>query len=173
MVVPWIWVPIPKTQVNWPSAEKKRFFSIFCCHFVKKFQMAANRTILILEPLPMAHMKAYVPNFPKHPWESRKSLKLRELCPSKVRWSRFVSLKIAVFSALFWRKSYFWPTSTKATHPMIGIFGKLCIWRFRKSGWNSIFDILWSVRFLGTGVDWILPSFLHCVLSISISIYIF
>ena len=127
--------------------------------------MAANRTILILEGLPMANLKAYVPNFPKHPWESRKSLKLRELCPSKVRWSRFVSLKIAVFSALFWRKSFFWPTSTKATHPMIGIFGKLCIWGFQKSGWNSIFDILWSVRFLGTGVDWIRPSFLHCVIS--------
>ena len=79
--------------------------------------MAANRTILILEGLPMANLKAYVPNFPKHPWESRKSLKLRELCPSKVRWSRFVSLKNAVFSALFWRKSFFWPTSTKATPP--------------------------------------------------------
>ena len=30
------------------------------------FQLAAIRTILILEPLPMAHLKAYVPNFPKH-----------------------------------------------------------------------------------------------------------
>ena len=27
--------------------------------------MAVNRSILILEPLPMAHMKTYVPNFPK------------------------------------------------------------------------------------------------------------
>ena len=32
----------------------------------KNFQLAANQTILILEPLPMAHLKAYVPNFPKH-----------------------------------------------------------------------------------------------------------
>ena len=28
MVVPWIWVPIPKTQVNWPNAKKRVF-----CHF--------------------------------------------------------------------------------------------------------------------------------------------
>ena len=38
--------------------------------------MAVNRTILILEGLPMAHMKAYVPNFPKHMRERSQSLKL-------------------------------------------------------------------------------------------------
>ena len=66
--------------------------------------MAANRTILILEGMPMAHLKAYVPNFPKHPWKRSQSLKLRELCPSKVRWSWFVSLKKAVFYGIFWEK---------------------------------------------------------------------
>ena len=30
------------------------------------FQVAANRTILILEGLPMAHLKAFVPYFQKH-----------------------------------------------------------------------------------------------------------
>ena len=128
--------------------------------------MAANRTILILEGLPMANLKAYVPNFPKHPWESRKSLKLRELCPSKARWSRFVSLKKAVFSAFFERKCYL-TAKPSINLIVLYIFRKLCIWGFRKSGWNSIFDILWSVRFLGTGVDWIRPSFLHCVLRTS------
>ena len=39
--------------------------SIFWCPFAKKFQVAANRTILIPEGLPMAHLKAYVPNFSK------------------------------------------------------------------------------------------------------------
>ena len=97
--------------------KKKAVFCIFLCSSVKKIQMAPNRTILVQEEMPTTHLKAYVPNFPKHPWESRKSLKLRELCPSKVRWSRFVSLKNAVFSALFWRKSLFWPTSTKSTPP--------------------------------------------------------
>ena len=84
MVVPWIWVPIPKTQVNWPNA-KKAFFAIFCCHFVKKFQMAANRTILILEGLPTAHLKAYVPNFPKHMRKRSQSLKFWVLALSEVR----------------------------------------------------------------------------------------
>ena len=38
--------------------------------------MAANRTILILEGLPMANLKAYVPNFPKHMRERSQSQKL-------------------------------------------------------------------------------------------------
>ena len=117
--------------------------------------MAANRTILVREEMPTAHLKAYVPNFPKQPWESRKSLKLRELCPSKVRWSRFVSLKIAVFSALFWRKSFFWPTSTKATHPMIGIFGKLCISAFCTYPNIRVFLNRQAVRILLTLPDWL------------------
>ena len=36
------------------------FFAIFHCRPQKNFQMAVNQTILILEPLPMAHLKAYV-----------------------------------------------------------------------------------------------------------------
>ena len=126
--------------------------------------MAANRTILILEGLPMANLKAYVPNFPKHPWESRKSLKLRELCPSKVRWSRFVSLKNAVFSALFWRKSFFWPTSTKATTPMIGIFGKLCISAFCTYPNIRVFLNRQAVRILLTPGDRSETLYWHCVL---------
>ena len=51
----------------------------------KKFQMAANRTILILEPLPIAHLKAYVPNFPKHMLKRSQSLKLWVLDLSEVR----------------------------------------------------------------------------------------
>ena len=154
MVVPWIWVPLTKTQEIWPNA-KKCIFLHFLCPSVKKFQMAANRTILVREEMPTAHLKAYVPNFPKHPWESRKSLKLRELCPSKVRWSRFVSLKNAVFSALFWRKSFFWPTSTKSTPPMIGIFGKLCISAFCTYPNIRVFLNRQAVRILLTLPDWL------------------
>ena len=134
------------------------------CPSVKKFQMAANRTILVREEMPTAHLKAYVPNFPKHPWESRKSLKLRELCPSKVRWSRFVSLKNAVFSALFWRKSFFWPTSTKATTHMIGIFGKLCISAFCTYPNIRVFLNRQAVRILLTLPDWLDYISWQCVL---------
>ena len=51
----------------------------------KKIQMAANRTILMLEGLPMAHLKGYVPNFPKHMRKRSQSLKLWVLALSKVR----------------------------------------------------------------------------------------
>ena len=78
----------------------------------QNFQMAINRTILILEALPMANLKAYVPNFPNHMRERSQSLKLWVLCPSKVRWSWFVSNKNSVFWAFVCRKSLFWPIST-------------------------------------------------------------
>ena len=45
---------------------KNAVFLQFSIAAPKNFQMAVNRTILILEALPMAHLKAYVPNFPKH-----------------------------------------------------------------------------------------------------------
>ena len=51
----------------------------------KKFQMAANRTILMLEGLPMAHLKAHVQNFPKHMRKRSQSLKLWVLGLSEVR----------------------------------------------------------------------------------------
>ena len=60
-------------------------FCNFSCPPRKNFQMAANRTILILEGLPMAHLKAYVPNFPKHMRKRSQSLKLWVLALSKVR----------------------------------------------------------------------------------------
>ena len=64
---------------------KNAVFCYFSCPLRKKFQMAANRTILILEGLPMAHLKAYVPNFPKHMRKRSQSLKLWVLALSKVR----------------------------------------------------------------------------------------
>ena len=77
--------------------------------------MAGNRTILVREGLPMAHLKSYIPNFPKHPWERQKSLKLMELCASKVRWFRFVSLKTQFFRHFFGENPFFDPLWPK--HP--------------------------------------------------------
>ena len=65
--------------------EKKRCFLQFSITAPKNFQMAVNRTILILEPLPMAHLKAYVPNFPKHMRKRSQSLKLWVLDLFEVR----------------------------------------------------------------------------------------
>ena len=63
--------------------------------------MAVNRTILILEPLPMAHLKVYVPNFPKDMRERSQSLKLWVLDLSEVRLSENLAPKIAVFFGIF------------------------------------------------------------------------
>ena len=45
-----------------PECKKTHFSAFFGVPLQK---VAANRTILIPEGLPMAHMKAYVPNFSK------------------------------------------------------------------------------------------------------------
>ena len=50
-------------------SKKRRFLLFFVSTPKKNFQVAANRTILILEGLPMAHLKAYVPNFQKSMWK--------------------------------------------------------------------------------------------------------
>ena len=65
--------------------SKKRRFLQFFVSAPKKFQMAANRTILMLEGLPMAHLKALVPNLLKHMRKRSQSLKLLVLALSKVR----------------------------------------------------------------------------------------
>ena len=64
---------------------KNAVFGNFSLHPQKNFQMAVNRTISILEGLPTASLKAYVPNFPKHMRERSQSLKLWVLDLSEVR----------------------------------------------------------------------------------------
>ena len=64
---------------------KNAVFLQFSIAAPKKFQMAANRTILMLEGLPMAHLKANGPNFPKHMRKRSQSLKLWVLDLSEVR----------------------------------------------------------------------------------------
>ena len=65
MVLSWKNFPIKKYRGE-GFLSKNAVYCYFSCPLRKKFQVAANRTILILEGLPMAHLKAYVPNFPKH-----------------------------------------------------------------------------------------------------------
>ena len=84
MVLSWKNFPIKKYRGEGFLA-KNAVFCYFSCPLRKKFQMAANRTILILEGLPMAHLKALVPNFPKHMRKRSQSLKLWVLALSKVR----------------------------------------------------------------------------------------
>ena len=61
--------PSQKCQGEGISANKKIPFSAISRVRPEKenIQMAAKRTILILEGLPMAHLKAFVLNFSEHP----------------------------------------------------------------------------------------------------------
>ena len=61
------------------------------------------------------------------------------------------------FFGIFWEKMLSHGQTVHFLPIVLYIFRKLCIWGFRKSGWNSIFDILWSVRFLVTGWDRYVP----------------
>ena len=117
----------------------------------------------------MAHLKAYVPNFPKHMWKRSQCRKLWVLALSEVGWSRIVGPKNAVFSAFFERKCSLTAKPSIFDPIVLHIFRKLSIWGFRKSGWNSIFDILWSVRFLGTGWDRYVPISRDLVISPNLS----
>ena len=49
--------PLRSQVILAPNWERRPFGTIFHCH-LKKFQLAANRTILILECQPTAHLKA-------------------------------------------------------------------------------------------------------------------
>ena len=66
MVLSWKNFPIKKYRGEGFLAKKRHFLQ-FSIAAPKKFQLAANRSILILEGLPMAHLKAYVPYFSIHP----------------------------------------------------------------------------------------------------------
>ena len=65
----WKNFPIKKYRGEGFLAKNAVFFN-FPWPPQEKFQMAANRTILMLEGLPMAHLNAHVPYFSKHPWKS-------------------------------------------------------------------------------------------------------
>ena len=71
------------------------------------------------------------------------------LALSKVRWSRIVSIKIAVFKAFFKRKCSLTAKPFTLDPIVLYIFGKLSIWEFQNSGWKSSHeasDFLWHVR---------------------------
>jgi len=118
MVLSWIFFSLSKFRgisVLW----KTSVFSIFSWPHRKKFQVAADRTILKFDDLPIAHFEADVPLFSKHMLEIAIPLKFWVPAHSKVSWSRTMTAKISVFRPLFWRKSLFWPISTKWTPPSV------------------------------------------------------
>ena len=98
---------------------KTSVFSIFSWPHRKKFQVAADRTILKFDDLPIAHFETDVPLFLKHLWKLGISLKLWVPAHSKVSWSRTMTAKMSVFRPLFWRKSLFWPIPTQWTPPSV------------------------------------------------------
>ena len=60
-----ICVSISKSQVICQEAKNVSFCQFFML-LRNKFQVAANRTMLKFDALPIAHFEGYVPNFSKH-----------------------------------------------------------------------------------------------------------
>ena len=118
MVLSWIFFSLSKFRgisVLW----KKAVFSFFPWPHQKKFQVAADRTILKFDDLPIAHFETDVPLFSKHMLEIAIPLKFWVPAHSKVSWSRTMTAKMSVFRPLFWRKSLFWPIPTQWTPPSV------------------------------------------------------
>ena len=118
MVLSWIFFSLSKFRgmsVLW----KTSVFSIFSWPHRKKFQVAADRTILKFDDLPIAHFEADVLIFSKHMLEIAIPLKCWVPAHSEVSWSRTMTAKMGVFRPLFWRKSFLWPISTQWTPPSV------------------------------------------------------
>ena len=64
MAIPWICVPIPKSQVICRK-QKKTFFLHFLLSLQKFFQVPVNWTILTPADFTIVHLKICVPKFPK------------------------------------------------------------------------------------------------------------
>ena len=153
-----------KTQVNCQKAKKRRF-AIFCCHFVKK--ISNGRQSDNFDPRRSAYgsSESLCPKFSETPVKKVSIFKIEGVMPLQSRVIMICVTPKSCFSAFFERKKTLTAKPSILDPIVLGIFEKLSIWRVTMTGWNSIFYILWSVRFLGLPPDWILRSFLQCVLT--------
>ena len=80
MVVPWIWVPIPKTQVNWPNAKKSVF-----CHFLLSLckKISNGRQSDNFDPRRSAYgpSESLCPKFSETPLRKSKIFKIEGVMP--------------------------------------------------------------------------------------------
>ena len=73
-----------KISSNLKKTKKKPFFAFFCVPLKKKIQVPANRTLLKIDALHIAHFEDYVPFFSKHMWKLAIPSKIWVSDPPKV-----------------------------------------------------------------------------------------
>ena len=126
MVVPWIWVPIPKTQVNWPNAKKSVF-----CHFLLSLckKISNGRQSDNFDPRTSAYgpYESLCPKFSKTPLRKSKIFKIEGVMPLQSQVIPICVTQNSCFFGIFWEKMlshgqtvHFWPHSVihiqKAVH---------------------------------------------------------
>ena len=147
-------------------SKKRRFFAIFHCRPKKNSNGCQSNNF---DPRTFAYgsSESLCPKFSETHAEKVSIFKIVGARPLRSQVIRKSCRPKRCFFGNFWEKMlshgqtvHFWP------HSVIQyIFGKLSIWGLKKSGWNSIFDIMWSVRFAGTHCHWYFPLYWKAVLS--------
>ena len=103
MVVPWIWVPIPKTQVNWPNAKKSVF-----CHFLLSLckKISNGRQSDNFDPRRDAYgsSESLCPKFSETPVKKVSIFKIEGVMPLQSRVIMICVTPKSCFFGNFWEK---------------------------------------------------------------------
>ena len=106
MVVPSIWVPLPKTQENWPNAKKGSFLHFFVslCKKISNGRQSDN-----FGPRGDAYgpSESLCPKFSETPLRKLNFFKIEGVMPLQSQVFPICVPQKRCFSALFWRKYFF------------------------------------------------------------------
>ena len=129
MVVPSIWVPLPKTQENWPNAKKCSFlhFLVSLCKKISNGRQSDN-----FGPRGDAYgpSESLCPKFSETPLRKSKIFKIEGVMPLQSQVIPICVPQKRCFFGTFLEKILFLTHFDQSNPPMIGIFGKLCISAF-------------------------------------------
>ena len=139
MVVPWIWVSLPKTQENWPNAKKCSFWHFFVslCKKISNGRQSDN-----FGPRGDAYSpsESLCPKFSETPLRKSKIFKIEGVLPLQSQVIPIcVPQKRCFFRHFFGENPFFDPLRPKQPPPMIYINGKLCISAFCTYPNNRVF----------------------------------
>ena len=129
MVVPSIWVPLPKTQENWPNAKKCSFlhFLVTLCKKISNGRQSDN-----FDPRRSAYgpSESLCPKFSETPLRKSKIFKIEGVMPLQSQVIPICVPQKRCFFGTFLEKILFLTHFDQINPPMIYINGKLCISAF-------------------------------------------